>query len=99
MKELISIGLGPLSNCTMAHFWNFQDEWLKYESSQGREGKATTFGSTAPVLYYETPKTGQYFPRALFIVICLLSNPHVFLGFRVTIRELSRHLLSGAGAN
>ena len=55
MKELITLSLGPLSNHTAAHFWNFQDEW----------SKSTT--EPNPVLFYETSSTRTYVPRTLFL--------------------------------
>ena len=61
MRELITLSLGTLSNHTAAHFWNFQDEWLKIDQSE----QQTT--ARNPVLYYETSKTSQYVPRTLFV--------------------------------
>ncbi len=51
MKELITISLGPLANHTAAHFWNFQDEWLKQVPPDQADLARN------PVLYYETAKT------------------------------------------
>jgi len=45
MKEIITVSLGPLSNFTNTHFWNFQDEWLKQDSARN------------PVLFYETKQS------------------------------------------
>ena len=58
MRELITLSLGPLSNFTASHFWNFQDEWLKQETEKKDRN---------PVLFYETHKTGQWVPRTLFV--------------------------------
>lgn len=56
MRELITFSLGPLSNFTSAHFWNFQDEWLK------QDGAAAN-----PVLYYETERSRIFIPRSVFV--------------------------------
>lgn len=63
MKELITISLGPLANHAAAHFWNFQDEWLKQEvpSQEGQSLAANT------VLYYETEQSRKYVPRGIFV--------------------------------
>ena len=58
MRELITLSLGPLSNFTASHFWNFQDEWLKQETEKTDRN---------PVLFYETHKSGQWVPRTLFV--------------------------------
>ena len=62
MRELITVSLGQLSNSTAAHFWNFQDEWLKQEPVTGEASKDRN-----PVLFYETHKTGQWVPRTIFV--------------------------------
>jgi len=59
MKELITLSLGPLSNFTSAHFWNFQDEWFKQDQPTSLDRNV--------VLYYETQKTRQFVPRSVFI--------------------------------
>eukprot|EP00347_Sterkiella_histriomuscorum_P022491 403338293 len=55
VKEIISISLGPTSNFTSTHFWNFQDEWLKQDAQRN------------PVLFYETSKTQQFVPRCILV--------------------------------
>lgn len=53
MKELITLSLGPLSNFTNAHFWNFQDEWFKQEVPTSADQSV----DRNVVLYYETKKS------------------------------------------
>jgi hypothetical protein len=65
MKELITVTLGPLSNFTAAHFWNFQDEWFKQEPLNP-DGTAPTIDRNV-VLYYETQKSRQFVPRSIFV--------------------------------
>ncbi|CDW82252.1 UNKNOWN [Stylonychia lemnae] len=55
MKEIITVSLGPVSNYTSTHFWNFQDEWIKQDAQRN------------PVLFYETKNSQQYVPRAIFV--------------------------------
>ena len=56
MRELITVSLGPLSNYTQTHFWNFQDEAAKNPDVQRN-----------PILYMETSKSQSIYPRSLFI--------------------------------
>ena len=59
MKEIISLSLGPSSNFTFSHFWNFHDEWMKQGDDQ--------LLSNNPILFYETQSSKFLVPRTIYI--------------------------------
>lgn len=57
MREIISLSCGKESNFAQTHWWNFQDEQLKYLEDRKR----------SVVNYYETRSSGQLMPRQIYL--------------------------------